>query len=271
MRMFQKMQRRAASLRHLLWRYAMVTTASFLLLMVGLVLFSPILDVRTIKVQRLDARMNAEQIHEVLIPWYHQHLLLLVPEQVRRAIDTTIPDADTITIKKQYPSTLVVAVTPDPLIARLTITNPNITTGTGQLTTSGSLQPPIDYLTNKGVYVSYPPNQVQTGTGILDIQVVDWAVRPEIGKQMVQSGFLLAMQRAEKTLGDEFGLTVENRTLFLRAREFHLRVPGYSLWFDIRSPIEEQFERYRIFLNYVALASVKEYVDLRIRKMIVYK
>lgn len=265
------MQRRVVSLRGILVKYAMVTLFLCITLIVCLLLFSPILDVRAIKVERLDSRIDAEQIREAVAPFFGQHLLLLVPEQVHNAIQEAIPDADTITITKQYPSTILLHVTPDPIIARLIIENPNAATASGVVVESGALKTGIDFLTNQGTYVSYHQNQVDTGTGVLELHVVDWAVRPEVGKPMVQSGFLLAMQTAETILAKEFNLPVQSRTIFLRAREFHLHVPGYTLWFDMRTPIDEQFARYRIFLQYIGTKSVKEYVDLRIRKMIVYK
>ena len=50
-----------------------------------------------------------------------------------------------------------------------------------------------------------------------------------------------------------------------------MRVPGYALWFDLRSTVEEQADRLGVFLQYIGAKNVKEYVDLRIRGMIVYK
>jgi hypothetical protein len=176
-----------------------------------------------------------------------------------------------VTVTKQYPSTLILGVTPDPLIARLIIEAPDVPAGTGALTGTGAAPATADYLTDEGVYMAYLPSQVRSGTGLLDLHIVDWGVRPESGKPLVNSGLLLAMKEAEGTLQSEFGLDTESRTVFLRAREFHIKVPGYSLWFDLRSPLDEQFARYRTFLQYVGAAKATQYVDLRIRKMIVYK
>jgi hypothetical protein len=270
-RSIQKFQRRAGSIRKLLLRYALVTATSFVLLALGLVLFSPILDVREIQVRRADPRIDAEQIRTALAPFFGQHLLLLGPEHVRRAVEEAIPDAREVTVTKQYPSTLILGVTPDPLIARLIIEAPDVPAGTGALTGTGAAPATADYLTDEGVYMAYLPSQVRSGTGLLDLHIVDWGVRPESGKPLVNSGLLLAMKEAEGTLQSEFGLDTESRTVFLRAREFHIKVPGYSLWFDLRSPLDEQFARYRTFLQYVGAAKATQYVDLRIRKMIVYK
>ncbi len=229
------------------------------------------MDVREIQIRRADPRIDAEQIRNALDPFFGQHLLLLAPEQIRHAVEAAVPDVREVSVTKQYPSTLVLAVTPDPVVARLLIENPGAAVGTGAVAGSGALSGAVDYLTDEGVYMAYLPGQVRTGTGLLDLHVVDWAVRPESGRPLVQSGLLLAMQRAEEVLEGEFGLAVENRSIFLRAREFHIRVPGHSLWFDLRSPLDEQFERYRVFLQHVGVAAVKEYVDLRIRNMLVYK
>lgn len=272
-RAFQKFQRRALSLRTILLRYAAVTVTSLVLLIAGLLLFSPILDVREIQIRRADPRIDAEQIRQALKPFFGEHLLFITPEQVRHAVKQSVPDIADVQVDKNYPSTLVLGVTPDPIVARLLIENPGVAAGTGAVSGSGAVDTPVtaDYLTDKGLYMAYQPSQVRSGTGLLDLHIVDWGVRPEAGKPLVESGLLLSMQKAEQQLQAEFGLKTESRTIYLRAREFHIRVPGYSLWFDMRSPVDEQFQRYRTFLQYIGLKNVKDYIDLRIRNMVVYK
>lgn len=274
LRSFQKFQRRALSLRALLLRYIAVTAGSLVVLIVGLLLFSPLLDVREIQIRRADPRIDAEQIRSALKPFFGEHLLFLAPEHIRHAVEAAVPDVEDVSVTKQYPSTLVLDVTPEPIVARLLIDNPpGASTGSGILAGSGAVDAPVlaDYLTDQGIYMTYQPSQVHSGSGVLDLHIVDWAVRPEPGKPLVESGLLLAMDDAETQLLKEFGLQTESRTVYLRAREFHIRVPGYSLWFDLRSPLDEQIGRYRTFIQYIGLKNVREYVDLRIKNMVVYK
>lgn len=268
----------------MLLRYAAVTVASCVALVAGLLLLSPILDVREIQIRRADPRIDAEHIRDALKPFFGEHLLFLSPEQIRYAVRKAVPDIQDVSVTKHYPSTLMLTVTPDPIVARLLIDAPagsssgqpdtSVLAGTGTvMTATGATDAPAtaDYLTDKGIYMAYLPSQVRTGTGLLDLHIVDWGVRPESGKPLVESGILLTMQAAEAQLHNEFGLRTESRTIYLRAREFHIRVPGYSLWFDLRSPLEAQLSRYRTFVQYIGVKAVKDYVDLRIRTMIVYK
>lgn len=271
-RILQKFQHRVGSMRAMMLRYALVTITSFVLLALGLLLFSPILNVREIRISRADPRIDAEQIRQALSPFFGQHLLLLGPEQIKHAVQAAVPDVADVQVEKDYPSTLILSVTPDPIVARLFIDDPDhAATGTGVVTGSGAQSSLSDYLTDKGVYMTYLPSQVRAGTGILDLHVIDWAVRPEPGKVLVESGLLLSMQSAERTLQSEFGLATVSRTVYLRAREFHIRVRGYKLWFDQRSPLAEQLDRYRQFVQYIGLKNVKEYIDLRVQNMVVYR
>jgi hypothetical protein len=88
---------------------------------------------------------------------------------------------------------------------------------------------------------------------------------------LVSQDVLTRMQEAESTMTAQFGLKVTGRTLYLRAREFHLATSRLSYWFDMKSTLEDQLSRYRIFLANVGPAEAKSYVDLRLNGRIVYK
>jgi hypothetical protein len=64
---------------------------------------------------------------------------------------------------------------------------------------------------------------------------------------------------------------VFTRTLFLRAQEYHLQTREWTLWFDMRSSIEDHLQRYRIFLREIPHEEVREYIDLRLKDRVVYK
>jgi hypothetical protein len=59
--------------------------------------------------------------------------------------------------------------------------------------------------------------------------------------------------------------------VYLRSREFHLQTAKYSLWFDMRSPLAQQIDRYRLFLQSAGAGAAKVYVDLRLQDRIVYR
>jgi hypothetical protein len=128
-----------------------------------------------------------------------------------------------------------------------------------------------EFLTQNGLYVVYEPSQVQTGSGILQLHIVDWGARPEPWKQLVDPNMLDLMRGAEAELQTQFGIQTKSRTIFVRAREFHLKTPTYMLWFDTRSPLAEQLQRYRFFLQSVGQGAATQYVDLRLKDKIVYK
>src|SRR3989339_404278 len=104
--------------------------------------------------------------------------------------------------------------------------------------------------------------QVAAGTGILQVNIVDWGVRPVPWEPLLEPQFLEAMQTAERMLQERFQQKARSRTVYLRAREFHLAIAPYELWFDLRSPMEEQMERYRLFLEHAGAEAARSYVDL---------
>ena len=79
------------------------------------------------------------------------------------------------------------------------------------------------------------------------------------------------MHNAEQALDEQFGQKVRSRSVYLRAQEFHLLTQQYSLWFDLKSPLEAQLLRYRLFLQTVGKDTAKEYIDLRLTDRVVYK
>jgi hypothetical protein len=272
-RMVQRVQRRAGTMRKIILQFAVLIVSGLLLLGVGLVLFSPILHIREIHVSRSDPRIDAERIQGVLAPLFGDHLFFLSPQDVVNTLDEAIPDMREVTVTKEYPSTLRLKITLDQIIAALDIQSPDGVTGSGTFAGSGEVVVPegADYLTSKGVYVVYQQSQVESGSGQLQLIVTDWGVRPEPWRQLIDEPFLLAIRTAEEQLRTQFGIGMRSRTVYIRAREFHLKTPTHSLWFDLRSPLDEQLMRYRAFMQSVGSKSAREYVDLRLKDKIVYK
>lgn len=229
----------------------------------GFMLFSPIIQVREINVTRLSPRLDIEEVQSALSSLFGRHLFFLSSFEVAELLDNQIPDISTIKIGKAYPSTLQVSIELSPLVAKLRIIEPDAVdepTGTGAT---------IDYLTENGMYVATTAAK-DTDT-LPEIMIVDWGVRPNPGTLLVLPSLIERINAVEIAFLRQFGQEVERRTVFLRAQEFHLRIAGRDLWFDLKSPLEHQLERYRIFLREVDPAEASQYIDLRVTDRIIYQ
>ncbi len=273
-RLIHRFQRQLAGLSSLIRRFLLLFVAGLTLLIMGLMLFSPLFDVREIRVLRTDPRIDVEQVQRALVPIFRRHLFFLSASEVEPLLTGGMPDLTDVSVEKRYPSTLVLHLTLDPVIARLAIESPDAKsaapvtgTGAGPETHTVTLG---DYLTARGRYVTYLPSQVKLPPPPL-IRIVDWGVRPSPWTTLIEPELLLLMREAEKALKEQFGQEVSERTVYVRAQEFHLRTKAYALWFDRRSSLEEHLQRYRIFLRTIGMPAAKQYVDLRLTDRIVYK
>ena len=266
-RLLHRLKRGFEQLKTSIRRFALVFGISLVLLILGLLLFSPILEVREIRVLRTDPRIDVEQVQRSLIPLFRQHLFFLSSQEIVPMLKKALPDLTVATIRKRYPSTLVVEMTLDPVIARLSIEGQS---GKNQPAGSGAVMGMEDFLTAQGLYVTYLSGQVKATLQPL-IRIEDWGARPVPWTPLIDSAFLLSMRQAEQTLKEQFGQDTQERIVFLRAQEFHLKTQAFTLWFDRRSPLDTQMQRYRVFLRTVGAAGAKEYVDLRLADRVVYK
>lgn len=268
-RVFRRTRERWLQSWMLLVRYSPWIALVIALILAGVAIFSPLFEVRTINVIRSDRRVDVEQVQQSLSPLFGEHLLFLTQKNVLPLLETSVPDLRKAVIDKQYPSTLTIRVELEPVVALLEIVDPNgnvspAVTGTGADAFG-------DYLTADGTYVVYPPALVQSGTGTAVVRIVDWGVRPEPWKHLLDITVLERIAQAEQLLQAQFGETISQRAVYLRSREFHLQTTKHSLWFDMRSPLAEQVERYRLFLESVGADAADVYVDLRLQDRIVYR
>ncbi len=273
---WHRFQRKSATLRVLVVRFALWLGIGLCTLVVGMLLFSPLITVREVRVVRSDARIDIERVQRLLKPLFGRHLFFLSAQEVlpllRDGLPATaqnpaqpgLPDLASVTVSKRYPATLVLRLTLDPLIARLQLTQTvSAKAATGALT--------ADYLTSHGVYVTYLPDQTGSGNLLPQLKIVDWNQPPIPFTPLLTPAFLQTMANAEEALRDQFGQAVRSRTVFLRGQEFHLLTQEYALWFDVKSPLERQLARYRLFLQTAGKGAAKEYIDLRLTDRVVYK
>ena len=241
---------------------------------VCLLLFSPILHVRSIRVIRAEGRVDLPAVLRTLAPLYDRHLLFISTHDIDARVRAVVPDASDVTVQKHYPSELLVRIAVTPLVARILIDPPtdgSASAGSGAVIGSGSLVDTRfgDFLTANGLIVS--TIHVALSQPLPLIRIVDWGARPVPMTPLLTPAFLERMRRAEDALTLEFGQPVRTRTIYLRAREFHLDSPTVSFWFDVRTPLEDQLQRLRIFLGNVKLQDVKSHVDLRLIGRVVYR
>lgn len=232
-------------------------------------LFSPFAELQEIRVQRTDTRVDIEAIQRSLLPLFHQRLFFISSREVIAIVHRAVPDAEDVSVDKEYPSTLAIRVTLKPLVARLQIEAPKGFGGSGSGLTTKPSPATTDYLSANGMYVSAP--NTQTGAPLPTIKIVDWGVRPVPGTILFPDGLLERMTIAETQLRTQFNQPIIARSVYLRAREFHLASKQASFWFDMKSPLDEQLARFRTFLTAVNLAQVHFYVDLRLSGRVVWR
>lgn len=246
------------SLRQWLW----IACALAVLIGIGTLVFSPSMHVREIRVKRTDARLDADRIQQTLRPIFGRHLFFLSAREVQARVRAAMPDVQDVTVEKHYPSELVLSVTLHPLAARLSIEG-----GTAPASSGGAAT--FDFLTDNGLYVALP--SAESGTVLPTIHVVDWAAYPVPLMPLFSPDLLKRMGDAENALTQQFGLKILSRTMFVRAREFHLQTKTFSVWFDLSTPLAEQLGRYRTFLKSATASDIHQYIDLRITGRVVYK
>lgn len=261
----------------LLRKWGLAITLCTIGIVFGVLVFSPLLQVREIRVQRSEMRVDIERVQQVLSPLFSRHLLFLSTHDVTSLLAQAFPDFDAAEVSKHYPSQLVVRLKLKPVLARLYIEEPPapppLVTGTGARIGSGALASPplrrgVDYLTTNGIYVVLPGSV----SGALTLNLVDWSLRPSPNARLFSEGFLTALRDAEAGVKSITGQELKKRTVYLRAREFQLQLrSGPTLWFDTRSPIQEQLQRLTLFLRAQPLEGVNRYVDLRLSGKVVYR
>ena len=100
---------------------------------------------------------------------------------------------------------------------------------------------------------------------------MDWGVRPSPGTALIPIELLTQMNAAENALRTQFGHEIQGRTVYLRAREFHILADDISIWFDISNTLYRQLQRYRSLLQSVALEDINSYIDLRLADRVMYR
>ncbi len=250
--------------------WAIIGVTSIVVIGAGILVFSPLFDVKQIRVQRDDSRLDAEEIQHTLSPLFRHRLFLITRAQIEELLLPKFPDIIGVNINKDYPSTLNVGMRLDPLIAKLTIVDDApVQMGSGVVLAPATGTGGYSYLTAKG-YVLL--SQVKLEKDALPgVKVRDWAVRPDQRSFLLDPAFIKTFFDTKTQLEGFFGTPVTAMTVYVRANEFHLQDQGKSFWFDATSSIDEQFARLREFLKVTNLNQVKFYVDLRLTDKVVFE
>lgn len=278
-RSMMRLRKRIADMRTLVFRLALIAIAGIVVLSIVTLLFSSYLHIREIRIRRTDPRIDIARVQTLLAPLFNEHLFFLEQREVRLLLDgynldegeeasrgERVVDLQSIGIAKSYPDTLVVELTLQPLVARAEVVAPAEEETIPQVA-SGSLL----LITDEGMLVEYPARSTNSGAQLPLIRLTDWGVRPRAWITQLDPKMLSEMQHAEQLLDEQFGQTIEERIVYLRAQEYHLRLPEYTLWFDTRNTLESQLQRYRVFLRTVGPSVAEQYIDLRIADRVIYR
>ncbi len=231
-------------------------------------LFSPFFDVRQITIQRQDPRIDPSDVQQILAPLFRQRLILITKSQIASLLETQYPDIDRIEIEKQYPSTLSVFLSLEPVVARVLVDSDDSSqdTQSGAMIGSGSYA----YITRSGYFVS-SPIKLSGKTPVPILRFTDWGFRPQNRTRVILPDFIERIFTARDILRTDFGLSTLDIVVYVRAQEFHIRTNKLSIWFDLKSPLQEQFQRFRQFLKTLSLDQAKIYIDLRIADKIIFQ
>ncbi len=236
--------------------------------LIGILILSPIFNVKHIQIRRQDARIDIDDAQAALRPLFDQRLPFVTRGEVADLLRTIYPDITQVAIKKTYPDAIQISIYVDPLAAQLKIDaqRNHGAAGTGTLVTqTGSYA----YITARGYTVISPVRLAKDPLPTLII--TDWGAQPMNRSLLLDTAFLRAVFEARDTLRENFGLQATDIIVYLRAREFHVTTKKISLWFDLSSPLQLQFGRFREFLKALSLEQVKEYIDLRISDRVIYR
>lgn len=265
--MWGRLNAQVRGFKRYLWVVAVVVLVTLLIGIGGMTFFSSVFYVNEIRVRRSDLRMDMQLMESTLHPFFGRHLFFVHASDVEEILRDTIPDIDRVLLTKEYPNRLAVNVALRPLTARLVLTTVKQDephpVGTGSIL--------LDFLTQDGRYMQYREAQVPDASGLPVIHLVDWGIKPQPGRFLLDSSFLRSIAEAEDILRERFGQNVRTRTVFVRAREFHMAVEKFTIWFDEQSSLADQFGRYTLFLKNIGGETVGQYIDVRLRDRVVYR
>ncbi len=249
--------------------WLMIGTGLVILTVAATLLFAPFFDVRDMRVRRQDPRIDPEEIQDTLSPLFKQRLVLVTRSQVAGMLQSKYPEIERVEISKKYPSTLSISLYLEPVVAEIIISDViDGASGSGS-SVAGSGSNVFTYVTRTGTFVTSPIRL--TGGPLPKLTITDWGIRPQNRDTLLSPVFLQTIFLTRDALLRDFGLQSLNILVFLRAQEFHITTNKTTLWFDLRSSLNVQFQRFREFLKTLSLDQAKEYIDLRIADKIIYK
>jgi hypothetical protein len=235
-----------------------------------LLFLAPLFTVSSMNIRRQDQRIDIEEMQQLLLPFFGRHLLFLASWEVERAVESVYPEVREVIVEKSLPHELRITLQMEDIAAEVLLGDPDDTEEQIFAASGSTLH---RYLTVGGVYLEYPvplPFRKETGKQI-PLHIVDWVVKPVHREQLLSPSILHAIESTLTVLRESFGHTVQSVTLYVRAKEFHVRTERIVLWFDFASPMTAQLDRYRTFLRALPLESSEKYVDVRLHDRVVYR
>ena len=246
--------------------WLLLAAAGTVVATVFVLLFAPFFDVRAINVRRQDPRIDPGEIQQILTPLFDERLVLVTRSHVESLLKEKYPDITSVKIEKNYPSTLIVSLELEPVVAAAVIDDaPKGASGATVMTATGA----YSYITRSGMFITSAISL--SSSPLPELYLIDFTIRPEERMKLFTPDFLEMVFLARDTLRRDFGMDSEKIVIYVRAKEFHIKTKETTLWFDSISLLPVQLQRFREFLKDIPLAQAKEYIDLRIADKVVYK
>lgn len=253
-------------------RFLMLFGASGMLLaLLALLFLSPLFTVSSMSIRRPDQRVDIEEMQRLLLPFFGRHLLFLSSREVERVVASAYPEVSALTVEKRLPHELRLTLHMEEIGADVLLGDPDDTEEDIATSSGSSLH---RSLTVNGIYLEYPmplsPPLPETKERV-PLHIVDWVAKPAHRQQLLSPEILHEMESTLTVLRESFGHSIQSVTLYLRAKEFHVRTERVVLWFDFASPAAAQLDRYRTFLRSLPLTESEKYVDVRLHDRVVYR
>jgi cell division septal protein FtsQ len=228
-----------------------------ILLFGGVVFFSPWLTIDSISIVTQENRLASKDVQPAVQQYIGEHLLFTQSREIKQNIQVMFPDITTIVVEKSYPNHLQITLELEELVAEVLFED-------GQGASTGKLL----WITESG-YITEAVSA--SGTALPKITLTDWGVRPQPVEQIMSIELLETLSNAVAQLESQFSQVVQQRTVYLRAKEIHLTLDTYDLWIDLTTPLDDQLRRYRVLLANVNPEEITQYVDLRISDRVIYR
>ncbi len=244
-------------------RWLLVGTGIVAAIVFAVLIFSPIVSVRSIQLKNTSHRVDTEEVQTLLRPLFGRHLFFVGAHDVLSILQEKQSDIAGVKVEKAYPDRLIVELELTPLVAKITPLQ-------SEAAESNSGSTAQYFVTSKGILVQahFPSEEDLL---LPEIIITDYTNVLTDHAVLIEPTMLQNMQTAEQLLEQNFGLDIKKRLVHVYAQEYHLYIDDRALWFDDKSTVDQQLARYKKFLETKISFPVTQYIDLRLQDRVIWK